>query len=184
MPPSLRIRQWAGHRSRCRSGWWRRRRTGGAAAAQPSYYQPGPNAVSECCDPAPPVVAFDQAGNLVHSWGGPSLHPDWPDSNHGIIVDHKGIVWIGGNGGPDAHILKFTREGKFVADVRQEGRAHGRRQDRRQQQRHGQLRPRRENLHRSQGERGVCRRWLLQQARRRHRHGFGQDQAVLGRVRQ
>jgi len=24
-------------------------------------------------------------------------------------------VWIGGNGGPDAHILKFTRDGKFVA---------------------------------------------------------------------
>jgi DNA-binding beta-propeller fold protein YncE len=77
------------------------------------YFAPG-NRVSECCDPAPPVVAFDQAGNVVHSWGGPSLHPDWPDSNHGIVVDQKGIVWIGGNGGPDSHILKFTREGKFV----------------------------------------------------------------------
>ena len=40
---------------------------------------------------------------------------DWPESNHGIVVDHKGFVWIGGNGGPDAHILKFTRDGKFVA---------------------------------------------------------------------
>ena len=78
------------------------------------YYEPGTTRVSECCDPAPPVVAFDQGGNVVHSWGGPSLHPDWPDSNHGIVVDHKGIVWIGGNGQPDAHILKFTREGKFV----------------------------------------------------------------------
>jgi hypothetical protein len=78
------------------------------------YYAPG-SPVSECCDPAPPVVAFDQAGTVVHSWGGPSLHPDWPDSNHGIIVDQKGNVWIGGNGGPDAHILKFTREGKFVS---------------------------------------------------------------------
>ncbi len=79
------------------------------------YYAPGTTRVSECCDPAPPVVAFDQAGNVVHSWGGPTLHPDWPDSNHGIVVDHKGNVWIGGNGGPDAHILKFTREGKLVA---------------------------------------------------------------------
>jgi hypothetical protein len=78
------------------------------------YYAPGTTRVSECCDPAPPVVAFDQGGNVVQSWGGPSLHPDWPDSNHGIIVDHKGNVWIGGNGGPDAHIMKFTREGKFV----------------------------------------------------------------------
>jgi hypothetical protein len=85
----------------------------GPGAAKGGYYQPG-SQVSECCDPAPPVVAFDQAGNVVHSWGGPSLHPDWPDSNHGIIVDQKGIVWIGGNGGPDSHILKFTREGKFV----------------------------------------------------------------------
>jgi hypothetical protein len=85
----------------------------GPGAAKGGYYKPG-NQVSECCDPAPPVIAFDQAGNVVHSWGGPSLHPDWPDSNHGIIVDQKGNVWIGGNGGPDSHIMKFTREGKFV----------------------------------------------------------------------
>jgi hypothetical protein len=88
---------------------------GRGGAPQAGYYQPSPNQVSECCDPAPPVVAFDQGGNVVHSWGGPSLHPDWPESNHGIIVDQKGIVWIGGNGGPDSHILKFTREGKFVS---------------------------------------------------------------------
>jgi hypothetical protein len=43
------------------------------------------------------------------------VHPDWPDSNHGIIVDNKGYVWIGGNGQPDSHIMKFTRDGKFVA---------------------------------------------------------------------
>lgn len=77
----------------------------------------GRNRVSECCLPAPPVVAFDPAGNVVHSWGGVETHPDWPESNHGIVVDHKGIVWIGGNGGPDSHILKFTREGKFVGII-------------------------------------------------------------------
>jgi hypothetical protein len=73
--------------------------------------------VGECCMPAPPVLEFDQTGNLVRSWGGPSKDGsyDWPESNHGIVVDHKGFVWIGGNGGPDAHILKFTRDGKFVA---------------------------------------------------------------------
>jgi hypothetical protein len=89
-------------------------------AVPKTYYSPG-SRVSECCDPAPPVVAFDQAGNVVHAWGGPSLHPEWPDSNHGIIVDNKGLVWIGGNGGPDAHILKFTREGKFVAEFGKKG---------------------------------------------------------------
>jgi DNA-binding beta-propeller fold protein YncE len=77
----------------------------------------GTSRVSECCRPAPPVVAFDQGGNVVHSWGGPSAHPDWPESNHGITVDHKWLVWVGGNGGPDSHILKFTREGKFVGMI-------------------------------------------------------------------
>ncbi len=73
--------------------------------------------VGECCNPAPPVLEFDVAGNLVGSWGGQPKDNsyDWPESNHGIVVDHKGFVWIGGNGGPDAHILKFTRDGKFVA---------------------------------------------------------------------
>lgn len=73
--------------------------------------------VGECCNPAPPVLEFDAAGNLVGSWGGQPKDNsyDWPESNHGIVVDHKGFVWIGGNGGPDAHILKFTRDGKFVA---------------------------------------------------------------------
>jgi len=54
---------------------------------------------SECCTPAPPVLCFDQAGNLLKSWGGED-GPGyvWPDSNHGIFVDYKGNVWIGGNG--------------------------------------------------------------------------------------
>src|SRR5215470_7735038 len=66
---------------------------------------------------APPVLAFDQAGNLVASWGGPDpLHRyEWPNSNHGITIDNKGNIWIGGNGGGDAHILKFTQAGQFIA---------------------------------------------------------------------
>ena len=54
---------------------------------------------SECCIPAPPVLEFDQAGNLLKSWGGSDGDGYvWPDSNHGIFVDYKGNVWIGGNG--------------------------------------------------------------------------------------
>src|SRR5580765_2239597 len=53
---------------------------------------------AQCCAPAPPVLEFDQAGNLLHHWGGPGQGYDWPDSNHGITVDYKGNVWIGGNG--------------------------------------------------------------------------------------
>lgn len=76
---------------------------------------PGGGRVSECCDPAPPVLEFDPEGNLVGHWGGPGQGYDWPQSNHGIAVDHKGNVWIGGNGPDDAHVLKFTKTGKFIA---------------------------------------------------------------------
>jgi DNA-binding beta-propeller fold protein YncE len=70
------------------------------AAANP----PGPKrqkgvVEAECCAPAPPVLEFDEEGNLLEHWGG-SDGPGyvWPDSNHGITVDYKGNVWIGGNG--------------------------------------------------------------------------------------
>jgi DNA-binding beta-propeller fold protein YncE len=69
----------------------------------------------ECCAGAPPVLAYDQTGALVRHWGGPGQGYDWPASNHGIFVDHLGSVWIGGNGPGDSHILKFTRDGKFLA---------------------------------------------------------------------
>ena len=69
----------------------------------------------DCCAGAPPVLAFDAAGNLVRHWGGPGPGYDWPASNHGIFVDHLGNVWIGGNGPGDSHILKFTKDGKFLA---------------------------------------------------------------------
>ncbi len=68
----------------------------------------------DCCMGAPPVLAYDAAGNLVRHWGGPGQGYDWPASNHGIFVDHAGSVWIGGNGPGDSHILKFTKDGKFL----------------------------------------------------------------------
>ena len=88
-----------------------------------SVMKPGAPPVSDCCNPAPPVVEFDPAGNRVAAWGGPKEGApyQWPESNHGIVVDHKGFVWIGGNGGPDSHILKFTRDGKFVAQYGKPG---------------------------------------------------------------
>ena len=72
---------------------------------------------SECCMGAPPVLEFDQAGNLLRHWGGPGPGYEWPDSNHGITVDYKGNVWIGGNGAPDQHMLKFTKDGKFLLQI-------------------------------------------------------------------
>ncbi len=78
-----------------------------------------------CCRRAPPVLQFDQAGNLISAWGGPGAGYEWPGSNHGITVDHKGIVWIGGNGPKDSHILKFTQDGKFVAQFGKMGQGKG-----------------------------------------------------------
>jgi DNA-binding beta-propeller fold protein YncE len=74
-----------------------------------------------CCAGAPPVLEFDQAGNLLRHWGGPGQGYEWPDGNHGIFIDHKGNVWIGGNGGPDSHLLKFTKDGKFLLQVGKKG---------------------------------------------------------------
>jgi DNA-binding beta-propeller fold protein YncE len=73
--------------------------------------------IAECCRGAPPVLAFDPEGNLVKAWGGPGPGYEWPQSNHGIHIDYKGNVWIGGNGEKDAHILKFTKDGKFLMQV-------------------------------------------------------------------
>jgi len=70
---------------------------------------------ADCCIPAPNVLEFDPEGNLVNSWGGPGEGYDWPASNHGITVDHKDNIWIGGNARTDSHILKFSRDGKFLA---------------------------------------------------------------------
>src|SRR5688572_797221 len=39
--------------------------------------------VGTCCTPAPPVLEFDPAGNLVGHWGGPGQGYDWFESNHG-----------------------------------------------------------------------------------------------------
>jgi DNA-binding beta-propeller fold protein YncE len=77
--------------------------------------------IGTCCTPAPPVLEFNQAGDLVGYWGGPGQGYSWPQSNHGITVDHKGNVWIGANGEKDTHILKFTREGKFLFQIGRQG---------------------------------------------------------------
>jgi hypothetical protein len=71
----------------------------------------------ECCRAAPPVLEFDREGNLLRHWGGPGPGYEWPESNHGIFIDYKGNVWIGGNGAKDAHLLKFTKDGKFLMQV-------------------------------------------------------------------
>jgi len=81
--------------------------------------------IAECCRTAPPILVYDQDGGLVRSWGGPGEGYEWPQSNHGVHVDYKGNVWIGGNGAKDAHILKFTKDGKFLMQVGKFGQGKG-----------------------------------------------------------
>ena len=120
---------------------------GGSLERMENYLAANPPA-SECCMAAPPVLEFDEEGNLIGHWGGPGQGYDWPVSNHGITVDYKGNVWIGGNGrgaavapptqaaalnesqpggGPfnDNMVLKFTQDGKFLMQIGHPGQSKG-----------------------------------------------------------
>jgi DNA-binding beta-propeller fold protein YncE len=91
------------------------------AAATPQADAGEKPVIGKCCKVAPPVLVYDQAGNLVKSWGGPGKGYDWPDSNHGITVDHKGNIWLAGNGQKDTQILKFTNSGQFLFQLGKHG---------------------------------------------------------------
>jgi hypothetical protein len=129
---------------------------------------------ADCCIPAPPIMEFDQAGNLVQGWGGPGAGYEWPDNEHGIFIDYKENVWVGGNSDKDTNILKFTKTGKFLTD--RPSRKIGR------QQRHRESEETRRNLRVSQNQRGLRGRWLRQPARHRFRCGHRRLQAALGRL--
>jgi DNA-binding beta-propeller fold protein YncE len=77
---------------------------------------------------APPVMVFDPAGNNIKAWGGAGSGFEWPEREHGIHIDYKGFVWLGGNSCPtnglpglkpvaDDQMLKFTQDGKFVMQI-------------------------------------------------------------------
>lgn len=80
---------------------------------------------SKCCVPAPPVMEFDADGNFLQGWGGPGQGYDWPSNEHGISIDPDGNVWLAGNGDEDGQVLKFTREGKFLAQIGKPGKQTG-----------------------------------------------------------
>jgi len=77
---------------------------------------------------APPIMIFDAAGNYVRGWGGDGAGYQWPEREHGITIDYKGFVWLGGNSCPenglpglrpvaDDQLLKFTQDGKFILQI-------------------------------------------------------------------
>ena len=87
--------------------------------------RPGTLSAEEKPRAAPPVLEFDADGRFVQAWGGPGQGYDWPNSEHGVYVDPKGFVWIGGNGENDHQVLKFTRAGKFVLQIGRAGQSAG-----------------------------------------------------------
>lgn len=98
-----------------------------------------------CCRPAPFVLELDSAGTVVGHWGGPGDGYAWPRSPGGMAVDAAGNVWIAGAGvtetpgggrgrggaaappapprPQDAHVLKFSRVGKFLLQIGQPGKS-------------------------------------------------------------
>ena len=87
--------------------------------------------ISDCCLPAPSVMQFDGKGRLLRAWGGPAdpefgdgtlpgskcalPNCQWPNTEHGIYVDHNMNVWLGGQAG--GAVLKFTANGNFLLQI-------------------------------------------------------------------
>ena len=125
---------------------------------------------------APPVLEFDADGKFVNAWGGAGEGYDWPLNEHGIAVDHKDIVWIGGSGITDDMLLKFTLQGKFLQAIWRQRQSKGNADTK--------------NVNRpadifvyAEDQRGVRRRWVRQPTHRRVRRGHRRIQADVGRLR-
>ena len=85
---------------------------------------------------APPIMVFDAAGNFIKAWGGAGQGYEWPEREHGIHIDHKGYVWVGGNNCAaralpglkavnDDQLIKFTQDGKPVLQIGRSSRSKG-----------------------------------------------------------
>ena len=77
---------------------------------------------------AKPIVIFTANGDFVRQWGGDGNGYQWPEREHGILIDSKGFVWLGGNSCPenglpglrpvvDDQLLKFRQDGTFVMQI-------------------------------------------------------------------
>lgn len=67
---------------------------------------------AETSQQAPPIIMFDQPGNVVASWGDPNVVPH---SIHGCAFDPDDNVWVGGN--EDGIIQKYSHEGKLLMQI-------------------------------------------------------------------
>lgn len=86
---------------------------------------------NDCCVAAPAILEFDSDGNLIKGWGAPGYVAGWPapgvehpgpQSEHAIVVDGSGNVWLSGAGRGDS-IQKFTNDGKLLWEFGHRGTA-------------------------------------------------------------
>jgi sugar lactone lactonase YvrE len=59
--------------------------------------------------PAPPVVEYDEDGNMVNAWGDPNVVPL---AIHGCFVDYQDNIWIAGSGG--GMVQKYSHDGSAL----------------------------------------------------------------------
>ena len=76
----------------------------------------------------PAVLEFDGTGRFLQGWGGPASGYEWPAIAHGIHVDYKDNVWVGGRSGDppaDDMLLKFTAAGRLLLQIGRRGQSGG-----------------------------------------------------------
>ena len=108
---------------------------------------------AECCRPAPPIIEFDAAGNVVQAWpelrqffaapgtpagqgssiGGQGAtlweatdgpgYGEWGRREHTVYIDHNDFVWVTID---ESHLIyKFTRDGEHVLTIGEPGMTSG-----------------------------------------------------------
>lgn len=70
----------------------------------------------ETSEQAPPIIVFDQEGNVVGSMGEPDKVPA---SIHGCYADRDDNIWVGGN--TDALVQKYSHDGKLLLEIGTKG---------------------------------------------------------------
>jgi hypothetical protein len=74
------------------------------------------NEEKETAKQAPPIIEFDQDGNVIGSMGDPA---SVPRSIHGCFADRDNNIWVAGNS--DALVQKYSHDGKLLMEIGTKG---------------------------------------------------------------
>lgn len=73
--------------------------------------------------PAPSIIEFDPNGKIIQAWGNSGNGSNWPDCEHGIFIDYKDNIWIGGF--TDHQVFKFSPDGTLLLQIGKAGKTGG-----------------------------------------------------------